>query len=136
MSDKERRKTIRIPLLAEACTWVSGEDCISSQMLDISDAGVFVKSEKMPETKEVEIRIALPGELGTIQLPGKVIRKQWAAVKKRKTEMGFAVQFEVVQPGIKKILDSYCIYLRNKQIIVVSKRIIEEFFAGKDKDLT
>lgn len=129
---KERRKNIRIPLLGETCTWVSGEASITSQISNISNDGMFIKSDKMPEQKEIDIRIALPGDLGVFEVPGKVVRKQWAALKKKSTELGFAVKFEIVQDNHQKIMDSYCIYLRNKQIITVSKRIIEEFFSQLD----
>lgn len=131
MKQKERRKNIRIPLLTEACTWISGKMTYSSQILNIDNSGLFIKSDQMPETKEIDLRFALPGDLGVFEVPSKVVRKQWAAVKKKGTEVGFAVQFQIEQPGHQKIMDSYCVYLRNKQIIQVSKKIIEELFSRK-----
>jgi hypothetical protein len=41
------------------------------------------------------------------------------------------VRFDKLNSGTKKILDAYVVYLRNKQIINVSKRIIEEFFGSQ-----
>lgn len=125
---KERRNNMRITLIEEACTWLSNEDCLTSKILNISNDGMFIKSDKMPEDKDIEIRISLPSDLGVFSVPGRVIRRQWAAVKKRSIEAGFAVKFEIVQKDHQKIMNSYCIYLRNKQIITVSKKIIEELF--------
>jgi hypothetical protein len=75
------------------------------------------------------LKLNLPGDLGSLQVTASVVRVKWAATRKAgKDSLGMGVRFEEVSPNIKKILDAFVVYLRNKQIITVSKRIIEEFF--------
>lgn len=128
---KERRAQLRVPLLSEKCTWLNQNwTSNESDLYDISSEGLYINSPKNPEINEVlEIQLKLPGDLGTLILKGKVVWRQWAQTKKNKRPVGFAVKFIEVGPNVQKIMDSYCVYLRNKQIITVSKRIVEEFFA-------
>ena len=78
------------------------------------------------------MNIQLPGDLGVLSLDGEVVRVNWAINRKKNREaMGMGVRFDNLNSGTKKILDAYVVYLRNKQIINVSKRIIEEFFGSQ-----
>lgn len=127
---KERRRSIRVPLISESCYWSSMNfKSKESAITDISEYGLFIKTSFMPEIKEnIRVIINLPSDLGQLDLTAKVIIRRWAVSKKSKLEKGFAVEFVNVPEDTAKILGSLCIYLRNKQIIEVSKRIIEEFF--------
>lgn len=131
MNIKERRKSIRVPLISESCAWADNTGTVTEcPMTDINNNGIYLVSSKQPKPGGlIEVRFKLPGDLGIIPVPSKVIWIRWAVTKDSKFKPGFAVEFQLdAIPNIKKILDSYCIYLRNKQIIQVSKRIIEEFF--------
>jgi c-di-GMP-binding flagellar brake protein YcgR len=135
-SKKERRKEIRIPLLSEAGVMetipIDGNKIIVETvgLLDISRSGVFIKSIANLKPKSyINLKLSLPGDLGAIQIQGQIVWKRWAVTKAQKDmHVGFGVKFVEVSVGIQKILDAYVVYLRNKQIITVSKRIIEEFF--------
>lgn len=127
---KERRKHMRIALISESCFWFDDQGKIShNSMTDINVGGVFIKSEVIPKSREkVVVRFHLPGELGNLNLAGVVVWKRWAVPKDSKLPKGFAVEFVGNKPAYIKVLEAYCIYLRNRQIIKVSKRIIDEFF--------
>lgn len=132
---KERRTDIRIPLLAESMAWAY-EDAIKEvktcKMTDISKNGVFIECSEYPEAGEViQLYFQLPKELGILSLKAKVEWRRWAVTKKSKLATGFGVSIIHTDPKIDKIMESYAIYLRNKQIILVSKRIIEEFFSQR-----
>jgi len=133
-NSKEKRKAFRVPLMAEACAWVNGEDTESSQVVDISIEGAFIKSIKQPPAGAlIEFKMALPSDLGFISLEGKVVWKRWAVTKKNQLPIGFGITFINLtdKPGVVKVLDAFVNYMRNKQIIIVSKKIIEEFFNDK-----
>jgi len=127
---KEKRKTIRINLVHETCAWNTDNIPLeNSEAMDISNEGMFIKSSKQPPNGEViTIKFLLPKDLGLLTLKGKVIWRQWAVTKKMKHELGFGVKFEDNALEVTKILDAFCVYIRNKQIIRVSKRILEEIF--------
>lgn len=127
---KERRKTMRIPVL-------NGKQFLVEQkwtLLDVSEGGAFIETDEDIHPKDTEayqnINILLPGDLGILNLKCEVVRIAWRTTKKQKK--GFAIKWSPMEPGIKKIFDAWLVYIRNKQIIDVSKRIIEEFF-GKNK---
>lgn len=133
---KDRRSYIRIPLLSEACTWVEyvGPHVVErrADMKDITVAGVFIKSDYMPKIGSmILLKFEMPNNLGTITMNGKIVRLRWVKTKKFEEPKGFGVQFLEANAVTKKLMDAYVTYLRNKQIIVVSKRIIEEFFGSK-----
>lgn len=128
---KERRIEIRIPLIHESCTWTVSDNIEfeTVQMNDISLNGAFIKTLKQPElNKELEIRLTLPGDLGILPLKASIQWRRWHSPKKSKLPVGFAVKFKFDNLNIKKVMEAYCVYMRNRQIITVSKRIIEEFF--------
>lgn len=132
MNNKERRTDIRIPILNEAMAW-SYEGKIAEtktcKILDISKNGVFIESKEYPELGEtIEIYFQLPKDLGILTLKVKVEWRRWANTKKNPLPIGFGVSIIHTDAKLEKIMDSYVIYLRNKQIIQVSKKIIEEFF--------
>lgn len=137
-NSKERRSDIRVPLLSESVTLQGLHYIRNLQMLDVSAGGIFIKVEDngdlLPNKEFITILFHLPGDLGIFELYGEVCRINWAISKKSKVkvEKGMAIKFWDIPETKKKIWDSYRIYLRNKQIITVSKRIIEEFF-GKEK---
>lgn len=130
MKSKDKRAGIRIPLLSERAIYtIEGAD-LEADIGDITNEGLFLKTDKIlaPKTK-VSLKLNLPGDLGSLQVNATVVRVNWAATRKRgRDQLGMGVRFEEVTPNIKKILDAFVVYLRNKQIISVSKRIIEEFF--------
>ena len=136
---KERRSSIRIPILSEACTYTFADALtdIEGTLFDLSPIGVFINCKTQPNVKDiVKINFKLPQDMGILTLNGKVTHKRWAVTKKSKLSAGFGVKFEDNIPKYEEVMKSYAIYMRNKQIIQVSTRIIEEFFglpAAEDK---
>lgn len=133
INNKDKRAGIRIPLLAEKIHYVVNDAKLEADIGDITNEGVFLKTNDIlrPRTK-LSIHIILPGDLGHLNIEGEVVRVNWAINrKKNKDSLGMGVRFDNLTPGTKKILDAYVVYLRNKQIINVSKRIIEEFFGSQ-----
>lgn len=128
--NKERRQQIRIPLISEACHWYDDQGALSEDTLvDITNLGMFIKSDREPKPRErVIIKFYLPGDLGNLNLYAEVVWKRWMLTKNSKLSKGFAVKFVDNREDHLKILDAYCVYLRNKQIITVTKRLVEEFF--------
>lgn len=133
MNSKDKRAGIRIPLLSERIGYFWGEEKREADIGDITNEGVFLRTtEILPPKTPLMIHILLPGDLGHLNVEGRVVRVNWTVNRKKNREsMGMGVRFENLNPGTKKILDAYVVYLRNKQIINVSKRIIEEFFGSQ-----
>lgn len=129
---KERRKELRIALLNEFIGWAPIDKLLklsNAKISDISKSGVFIESKEQLHIGEiVELYITLPKDLGIMNLKGEVTWRRWATTKKSGLPIGFGVSIKHDNPKFEKIMESYTIYLRNKQIIEVSKRIIEEFF--------
>lgn len=128
---KERRKEIRIPLLSEKCNWklVDGIETFESKLIDFSASGAFIHSIiPIPIKAEILIHFKLPGDMGWLPVYGKVMWQRWYVKKKSKFETGIGVKFIDVDEVHQKILDSFATFLRNRQIIAVSAKIVEEFF--------
>lgn len=135
MQPKERRKHMRVPLLLETCNWTPYEAMFEyhSEIANISNSGTFIKSDRLPKPGSlITVSFQLPSELGLIAIKSKVVRLRWTKTKGIDEVKGFGVEFIEIPANIAKILDAYVIYLRNKQIITVSKKIIQEFFGNKD----
>lgn len=133
INKKDKRAGIRVPLLAEKIHYSFYDEVFEADIGDITNEGVFLKTQKIlkPQTP-LEIQMTLPGDLGKLSVKARVVSVNWTVNRrKNKEHMGMGVQFEDVNPGAKKILEAYVVYLRNKQIISVSKRIIEEFFGSQ-----
>lgn len=133
VASKDKRAGIRIPLLSENVAYFHKGSEKRADISDITNEGLFIKtSEILPPRTQLSLQVQLPGDLGNINVNASVIRVNWTVNRKKSREnMGMGVRFENVPPNIKKILDAYVVYLRNKQIITVSKRIIEEFFGSE-----
>ena len=127
---KDKRAGIRVPLLSETLTYFYNGEARACAVTDITNDGLFLKTEEILKPQsDITLQLELPGDLGFVQVQAKVIRVNWALNKKKSREtLGMGVRFLNVAPNIQKILEAYVVYLRNKQIISVSKRIIEEFF--------
>ena len=132
LKSKDKRNGIRVPLLSEKVMVNCDGLTRSVDIGDITTDGVFIKTNDLLEPrKKVVVQLTLPGDLGSIDVNASVVRVNWALSKKKdKNQLGMGLRFNGVAPNIKKILDAYVVYLRNKQIITVSKRIIEEFFGS------
>jgi hypothetical protein len=133
LSAKDKRTGIRIPLLSERVSFIAEGARTEADVGDITPDGAFLKTEKILRPKTpITLNVQLPGDLGLLSLDGEVVRVNWAVNrKKNKENLGMGVRFDKLNSGTKKILDAYVVYLRNKQIINVSKRIIEEFFGSQ-----
>ena len=130
---KERRKEIRVDLISEHCVW-SNRDIPqqSTNLINISKSGAFLESNSLPKIGDVVcIKLLLPSDLGILEIPGKVKWRRWASIKSKQLPIGFGIEFMFDYIKTEKILEAYCTYLRNKQIIKVSQRIIDAFFADK-----
>ncbi|MBN8554136.1 MAG: PilZ domain-containing protein [Deltaproteobacteria bacterium] len=132
LKSKDKRTGIRIPLLSERVSYFVNGVEKTADITDITADGLFLKtSELLTPRTDISLQLHLPGDLGSLQVNSKVMRINWTQNRKKSKEtLGMGVRFEDVQPNIKKIIDAYVVYLRNKQIITVSKRIIEEFFGS------
>jgi Tfp pilus assembly protein PilZ len=121
MKSKEKRSYIRIPMIEEYLI-VSNQ---RYKIEDISESGVFILEclDSIKANEIISLQFILPGDLGYLNLNGKVARINWTDVKKRKKGAGIELYFN---QNTSKIYKSFVTYLRNKQIITVSKRIIEE----------
>jgi c-di-GMP-binding flagellar brake protein YcgR len=131
-SSKEKRSEIRVPLLSEKISYfVDGRE-FTADIADITTDGIFLRSNEVLKPRTfVKVQLTLPGDLGVLEVAGHVVRVNWSLSKKHKKDhLGMGIRFENLSENIKKILDAYVVYLRNKQIITVSKRIIEEFFGN------
>ena len=130
--NKERRKEYRIVLLSEEVGW-SYINVISKthdKLIDISSEGAFIESKLLPKSKDVlEIVFVLPGNLGHLKIKGVIVWCRWTKLKKSNLPLGFAVKLIHTEDSL-KIMKAYVTYLRNKQIILVSKRIQDEFFGN------
>ena len=115
LRSKDKRAGIRIPLLSERATYhLNGQD-IDTDIGDITNEGLFLKTETLlaPQTK-IQLRLTLPGDLGSLQVSGTVVRVNWAATRKKgKDHLGMGIRFDDVSPNIKKILDAFVVYLRS-----------------------
>lgn len=133
LSIKDKRSGIRIPLLSERIQYFIDGKRFEADVGDITNEGIFLKTDQiLPPQTEMSIQFNLPGDLGVLNVDGSVVRVNWTINRKKgKDALGFGVRFEGLSSGTKKILDAYVVYLRNKQIISVSKRIIEEFFGSQ-----
>lgn len=134
LKSKDKRSEIRIPLLSEKATFVIEGKEFEADIGDITSDGLFLKTEHItaPRTK-VSLKLNLPGDLGNLELAAQVVRVNWALSRKKgKETLGMGIRFEGISPNIQKIIDAFVVYLRNKQIITVSKRIIEEFFGDNN----
>jgi hypothetical protein len=133
VTSKDKRAGIRIPLLSENVIYFHNGAEKRVDISDITNEGLFIKtSEILPPKTGISLQVLLPGDLGTINVNATVIRVNWTVNRKKSRDnLGMGVRFENVPANIKKILDAYVVYLRNKQIITVSKRIIEEFFGSE-----
>jgi Tfp pilus assembly protein PilZ len=137
LRSKDKRAGIRIPLLSEKVSYfIDGVEHFAD-VSDITADGLFLKTEKLVSPRsDTLIQLALPGDLGNLQVNAKVVRVNWVANRKKgRDSLGMGVKFENISPNIRKIIDAYVVYLRNKQIITVSKRIIEEFFGNDPKKI-
>ena len=136
---KDKRAGIRVSLLSETVTYYHNGEAKACAVTDITNDGLFLKTQEILKPKsEITLQLELPGDLGFVQVQAQVMRVNWALNKKKGREtLGMGIRFLNVAQNIKKILEAYVVYLRNKQIISVSKRIIEEFFgpeAGPKKN--
>lgn len=131
-ASKDKRTGIRVPLLSESIVYFHDGVQRAADITDITNEGLFLRtSDVLKPRSDILLQLQLPGDLGNIQVEGKVIRVNWTPNKRKNREnMGMGVKFVNAPANIKKILDAYVVYLRNKQIITVSKRIIEEFFGN------
>jgi hypothetical protein len=131
--NKERRKHLRLDLIQEICGWsiVGSPKKMPNRINNISIEGIFIESESTP-SGTIEISLTLPGDLGHLDITGNIIWRRWATLKKGNKPLGFAVKLNHT-PSTRTIMEAFCTFLRNKQIVTVSKRIIDEFF-GSPKD--
>lgn len=134
MNPKERRKHYRHSLLSEEVEVVQlGMLTMFSmnpkKLENISEGGCFIVDGDITHYKVGEkllLSFELPGELGTFTIDGLITRIKWH--KKEKEVYGIGVKFVNLTKQQQQILNAYVVFLRNKQIITVSKRIMEEYF--------
>lgn len=133
VNSKDKRAGIRVPLLSEKVSYFTGSAQLDADIGDITNEGMFLKTSNIMAPKsKIHLIFQLPGDLGNLPIDAEVVRVNWTVNRKKgKDSLGFGVRFLNLSPGTRKILDAYVVYLRNKQIISVSKRIIEEFFGPK-----
>ena len=123
---KERRKSHRITIVNPK-EWLIHDNW---ELVDVSKGGAFIATDDIPSAANKHtitgVSVKLPSELGLLILPCKVVRIQW--YKSKEKPKGFAVAFDITNPQVSVIFESWLNFVRNNQIVTVSKRIIEEFF--------
>lgn len=128
--NKERRSKIRTELLSETVII----ETLDTQeyyrkVKNISESGIYVENIVLKPNELINVIFTLPGDLGKLNLKGIVKRSNWAKTKKR--SQGVGIEFCEMSKGSRQILDAYIKYVKNKQIIAVSRRVIEEFFGKR-----
>lgn len=133
MQEKEKRRGLRVPILSGSVDLITLDRREKCEVYDLSTTGLFLKNDKFlkPQDKAL-IELHLPSDLGILALNSEVVWIKWAKSKKDTHPLGMGFRFNTSAPQ-QKILDAYVNYVRNKQIIAVSKRIIEEFFGDPNK---
>ena len=123
---KERRKSMRVTMINPAA-WLIDPFL---NLIDISNGGAFIATDQpiTPKDKDTitSVDIMLPDNLGPFSIPCEVVRIQWISTKNR--SKGYAVKFIINNENTRKILYALLIYIKNNQIITVSKRLMEEVF--------
>lgn len=70
---RERRRNQRIPLHAEASIAYSGIEDVPATLLDLSEEGIAIQSDrKLPPKCKVYFRFNLPGQVSVVRLSGEV----------------------------------------------------------------
>lgn len=131
---KEKRKDMRIQILNGTVEYyVRGGTYERGRLHDLSAGGAFIGREiPMDPKSEIVLMFRLPSDLGILECPAEVIWVRWGKTKKSEQPLGFSVKFHL-DKNRQKIMDSFLIYMRNIQIIDVSKRIIEQFYGPGEK---
>lgn len=133
MKSEEKRKDIRIPILNESVELFSADGVyIKGELKDISQSGAFVYIDPIfkPNT-QIFFKIKLPGDLGFSTFEGNIVRVEW--VKSKKKRPGIAVEFnQNMSELVNRTFTAWITYIRNKQIISVSRKILEDFFGPKN----
>jgi len=139
-NDKDKRRDIRIPLLSEYAKVISSNSLMlfaseNRKIFDIGKNGCFIELEDNLQLytpkQQLCLVFMLPGDLGGLTVDCQVVWRKWRKKKGDSHPLGIGVKFINMTSSVDKIFDAYLVYLRNKQIITVSKRIIEEFFGPK-----
>lgn len=99
------------------------------KLKDITPESVYVENLLLNSSQTGAIKFTLPGDLGTLTVNFKVKRCDWAKLKGKPT--GSVLIFNEVSVNIQELLKTYVIYLKNQQIIQVSRRIMQEFFGKR-----
>lgn len=125
------RVSIRYELSQNFCLMSDDDGLTWSEisLLNISNEGVFIGHLLKPQDR-VLLRFKMPGDLGNLTMPFRVARTVWTANKKAKV-VGSGGTLTFATQAQRKIWESMVVFMRNKQIIEISKRIIAEF-GGKD----
>lgn len=137
MNTKEKRlgNGYRVAILSGSVDLVTNGLRTKVDVHNISATGIFIKTATFLKSGEaVLIEIHLPSNLGILAIQSEVVWIKWAKSKKDLHPTGMALKFHTSKPQ-QQIMDAYVTYVRNKQIIEVSKRIVEEFF-GSNKPKT
>jgi Tfp pilus assembly protein PilZ len=130
---KERRSHIRTALMSHTVIFEYGGESHTGYLFDITKKGTFLDTDiSIPPKATVKLILELPGDLGTLPVTANVVRVNWAATKNNPSKKkGVGLEFAYMSEGSTKILEALVTYLRNKTIISVSKRIMEEFYDSK-----
>ena len=127
---KEKRNEIRLEIITGDLAKIN-LDVVSVK--NISSTGIYVIVDDITKYKVntyVIVDLFLPEKLyteyGSIPIKGKITRINWVEVKNRK--LGLAIKFEYEEKNsTKQVVESLINYIKNRQIISVSKRILEEY---------
>lgn len=134
LNPKDKRKHWRVALLSEQIRFSTpelGEQ--TAYMQDISNGGMFIKMKKpLKASQTIYVHFQLPNDkVPLLVVPAKVIRTVWTKSRKRHlNNTGVGIEFQFEGEMQRRVVEAYVTFLRNKQIIAVSKRIIEEYYGG------
>lgn len=127
---KEKRNDMRLDVISGDVAKINF-DIVSVK--NISPTGIYVIVDDITKYKVntyVIVDLFLPeklhAEYGSIPIKGKITRITWAQLKDKK--LGLAIKFEYTDKNsMKQVVESLIHYIKNKQIVSVSKRILEEY---------
>ena len=134
---KEKRKNMRLEIISGDVAMVNMEIVT---VKNLSPEGIYVYLDDITKYKinnycivDLFLPESMKDEYGAIPIKGKIIRFDWRETKDKK--MGMAIKFEYEKEKVKSVVESLICYTKNRQIVSVSKKILEEVM-GKNLQLT
>jgi len=125
---KEKRKNMRLEIISGDVAMVNMEVVT---VKNLSLEGIYVHLDDITKYKvnnycivDLFLPESMKDEYGAIPVKGKIIRFDWRETKDKK--IGMAIKFEYEKERVKSVVESLICYTKNRQIVSVSKKILEK----------